>query len=448
MVGFLFYILYVLIIVWGVSPFVFPAENCFHRTLLPLTFLPHFNVTCFLKIGLTVSFLELYVFLVLLCIAGCKMKIRFRVGDIDRMFFLLLGFSVLSLVISIFRIYLVGDLSPDMWLESNPFLRGLMSLNKLVFYPIAFLIIRNFLVERKIKLNPLFKKYTALAGILPMLAVFFQMTALPFSLYFNNPSFSTDLGWWVSPRPLGLTNEASFYSFQITFAIVAAYYCYKEALLDKRFCMVLIVLYCFSILGTLSRTGMLVVTIFFLFKFRKHISFVKLCLLCGVIFAVFNMNIAGFNMGSRFLSSFDVEADKSTIERYGSQQALAELAWDKSRIFGVGAFDYYFYIGQYLPSYYTQTITYAKDEPIPSFNFIIQMIAELGLVLFLLYIVLLYRLVVKTNSKFVQDWMLMLFIFALSFQVLNFSLPFTILLYLPAHDAQDSLCDRSAELVR
>jgi hypothetical protein len=155
-------------------------------------------------------------------------------------------------------------------------------------------------------------------------------------------------------------------------------------------------------------------------------------------FVLKNITITGFNIYDRLLSSFDVKADLSTIERYGSSEAILILAIDKGLFFGVGIFNYGFYVMKYLPDYMDVITHYDADHGVPSFNFILQLLAEFGLPLFLVFMSLSIYFVRKTKDAFITGWFLFLFVFCLSFQALNFVVPFLIFLY-PALNEQDSL---------
>jgi len=184
---------------------------------------------------------------------------------------------------------------------------------------------------------------------------------------------------------------------------------------------------------TISRTGMLIFIAYSIYKFFSIQSFkpatvIKFTIVLVVTgFILSNITIHNFNLADRFLSSFNVEADASTIERFGVSDALYRLLLDKSKILGVGIYDYGYYIKPYLP-YYMNSIYYAPGEAPPSFNFILQLVAELGPLLFIGMIVNII-FVLEKSDRFVKEWFIFLALFALSFQVLNFSIPFLILLY-------------------
>ena len=82
----------------------------------------------------------------------------------------------------------------------------------------------------------------------------------------------------------------------------------------------------------------------------------------------------------------------------------------------------------YLPDY-MKDLVYERGFPLPSFNFIVQLWAEFGLPIFLLFMYMVVKYIRKCKNSFINEWFLSLFLFALSFQILNFSIPFVILLY-------------------
>jgi hypothetical protein len=81
----------------------------------------------------------------------------------------------------------------------------------------------------------------------------------------------------------------------------------------------------------------------------------------------------------------------------------------------------------------------AGDSP-PSFNFIFQLFAEFGVPLALLFFFGTMFLLKKTfRETLIKDWFLFLFLFSLSFQTLNFVIPFLIILYPLKSKNEDSV---------
>jgi hypothetical protein len=201
-----------------------------------------------------------------------------------------------------------------------------------------------------------------------------------------------------------------------------------------------------TVLFSLSRTGMIIYLLYLLYialignLSLKRILSISVVLICSYVVLV-NLNISEINIVDRFSSSFDIEADKSTIERYGSAEAIYNLFLDKGLIFGVGIFNYGFYVNNYLPDYMDVITHYGPGHGVPSFNFILQLAAELGLPIFLIFMFASWLQLYRLNNGFVTNWFLFLVIFCLSFQGLNFSVPFLIILF-PNYFEKNSLLSR------
>jgi hypothetical protein len=93
---------------------------------------------------------------------------------------------------------------------------------------------------------------------------------------------------------------------------------------------------------------------------------------------------------------------------------------------GVGIYNYGYYIRDYFPEY--MNINY-DGTGIPSFNFILQLLVEFGIFHFIIFFIILLSIIRKIKDSFAVIWFLFLFLFALSFQILNFAIPFLICLY-------------------
>ncbi len=431
------------------TPFFLISKKYRLLSLLGLIFTAQFNVTSFLKIGMTISFFEISLFLnvLIIIISWPKIIKKIVILKIDYVLILFLFFSLLSVFVAQIRISL-GYLIPVSLSGEIPVFRSLMSLNKIIVYFPCLLIIRTYLLKQfnSVVLKENFFIFLFLSGILPALAIIIQFFNLSFFIIKNNPSFAEAfhiVDFYNGERPIGLTNEASFFVYQLFFSFIAMIECFQKKLIAKKYFVLTLLLFVTSVILSLSRTGILIYSLYGFYKFMNNrISFKRLLKMSIVMLACFvvlkNITIAGFNIYDRLLSSFNVEADMSTIERYGSAEAILNLAIDKSLLLGVGAFNYGFYVMKYLPDYMDVISHYDAEHGVPSFNFILQLVAEFGLPLFLIFMTLCIYYVRKTKDTFVTGWFLFLFVFCLSFQALNFSVPFLIFLY-PALDDQDSL---------
>jgi hypothetical protein len=332
----------------------------------------------------------------------------------------------------------LGDLSPSKEYDLSPVARSLMSLNKIIVFLPLFIIVRSLLASQ-IQANELRQQFLlilALSGIIPSLAVILQSMPLNFVLIHNNPSFAETFRLEVfnsNTRPSGLSNEASFFAYQLFFCYAATLNIYFNNPEYKKRMLFIAVFYWLALLLSISRTGMLLFILYTIYQYFSNnpIKFKSLLKMAATIavafFALSQITIQNFNLKDRLLSSFVADADYSTIERYGVTQALFNLIIDKSNVLGIGIYNFQFYIKEYLPSF-MGIVYYAPGQSPPSFNFILQLIAELGPVIFIVMFVVFF-FIMKKADRFVKEWFVFLFLFALSFQVLNFTIPFIILLY-------------------
>ena len=427
--------------------------------LYPLIFTSHFNVTTFFKIGVSFSFFEINLIIVSITIliyhilnqTNLYKGIKFIKQDYIWLYFII--FSLISIFIACVRV-LLNNLYPNPDIGTTFFFRSLMSLNKLFFYLPCFYIIRVHLLYffsiekiRKVVLLSI-----GLSGILPVLATVLQISQIGFSLLHNNPSFAETyrIDHYIGSRPVGLTNEASFFVYQLFFSFLALYYSWKEKLIVTSQYYLLATLYIIGVLLSVSRTGLLIFALFYLIIFLrqfkttltfksilKFLTFTPLIFLFIVIIA--RINISNINIGERFLSSFQQSSDLSTLERYGSSEALFNLFLDKSLFFGVGVYNFQYYILNYIPTY-MDNFYYPKGSTPSSFNFILQILVEFGLIIsFIFFYLVRYNIFNKYNDRFFKDWFLFLFIFSLSFQTLNFAIPFIIFFYPSNKNEKNSL---------
>lgn len=415
--------------------------------LISLIFTAQFSVTAFLKVGMTVGFMEVALFLtfIVLIIKLPLKSIRFTAAD--KVFLVFIVFSLLSVFIAYARVFF-QDLNPSKEYDLSPTLRSIMSLNKIIVFLPLFIIIRS-LISSQIELKDLQKQFLlilAFSGIVPSLAVVFESLNIGFLLIHNNPSFSETFRIEVfnGARASGLSNEASFFGYQLFFCYMGAIELFFKHPKLKKTMLFIAVFYWITLLVTISRTGILLFLVYTIYKYfetntLKFKSVVKLSIiLVAVFFVLSRITIQNFNLRDRFISSFVFDADLSTIERYGVTQALYKLIVDKGIILGVGIYNYQYYIKPYFPDFMS-VIYYARGQSPPSFNFILQLIAELGPIIFIFMFGCVFFILKKADS-FIKEWFVFLFLFALGFQVLNFTIPFIILLYPPNNE--DSLHSR------
>lgn len=444
MISIVFYFFYILLLL-SVPFILFGKKN--YLILFVLILCAQFNVTSFFKLGITFSFFEVALFTSVFFVLVFKSSIikRIRYNNIDRVFFLFLLISFLSIIIASIRIS-IRDLIPSFdYLDTPPLLRSIMSLNKVIIFVPMLIVIRTFLNQywSSSFLNERLLVFFIYAGILPCCAVLLQFLGIGFDLIHNNPSFGQDFEIinYIVDRPVGLTNEASFFVYQLFFSFVALFEANRFKLISKKTFFILFVLFIGTVILSLSRSGLIFYALFLaLYQFRDGVKVSRLifisCLFGALYFFVQNVTIYGFNIIDRLLSSFDTQSDLSTIERYGSSSAILQLALDKAQIVGVGVYNYGYYAMSYLPDYMS-VIHYTKEKTLPSFNFVLQLLAEFGSFLFLFLFLKGYFLIKATNIYFVRMFFLFLVLYAMTFQILNFAVPFLILLYSP--DEEDSI---------
>lgn len=435
----LVYLFYFILIV--AIPIFFQRKK-YKYILLSLIFTAQFNVTCILKLGVTFSFFEvalIEVFLVL-CIDRLLYgrKLNWRANPISEIFIWFIIFSIISMCIAFLRITL-GDLPESKEYTTPPLLRSIMSLNKPIFY-LLIIPIGNYLIDKieYSQYRKYFIKYLALSGIIPAIAVILQWLAIGFIVIHNNPSYSENtlrIVQYYGTRPVGLSNEASIHCFELFFSLIGLVHCKLHNYISSRTFKILYIVFIVSVILSISRTGLVLFIGYTIYAYLRYSNGggLKKGVIMTVIFSIFlmlmsSLEIGGFNLYDRLISTFDVEADMSTIERYGLAQALVDLAIDKSMIVGVGIYNYFYYLKDYLPDYMS-AIHYDYGFPLPSFNFIVQLIAEWGLPIFIFFVIISYRNLKLLRSKIADEWFVSLLIFGISFQVLNFSLPFILMLY-------------------
>ncbi len=408
--------------------------------LFILIFTAQFNVTCLFKLGVTFSFFEVALLITSILIFLQQIyqrKWRCSISNIDIVFLIFLMFSFISICIAFCRL-LFDDLKLTSEYPMIPSVRSIMSLNKSLFY-LLIIPVRNY-ISSSISYDEYqkaFLKYLTYSGVIPSIAVILQYLSIGFIVVHNNPSYSENVLRIVSymgERPVGLSNEAAAHCYELFFCLLGLFFSYYQKFISRKSFLILYTLFFVSVILSISRTGLLFFIAYSAYAYMRHsgVSMKKILVLISTgslgFLLLMNLNIGGFNLFDRLLSTADVEADLSTIERYGLTHALVDLAIDKSMILGVGIYNYFYYLKSYLPDY-MGTLVYDRGFPLPSFNFIVQLWAEFGLPLFLLFIYLVVKYVRKCNNSFFNDWFLSLFLFALSFQMLNFSIPFIILLY-------------------
>ncbi len=430
-----FYIVLILLI-----PIFFHRKR-YDLVLMALIFSVQLNVTCIIKAGITFSFFEISLLetftIIYLESRFCHKTISWRINKIDYIFVVFLFFSFISMCVAFLRL-LYGDLPFSSEYPVPPMIRSLMSLNKPLFY-LLLIPVGNYILNKidTSHCQSLFIKYLAFSGVLPAVAVVLQWMAIGFVVIHNNPSYSENalrITEYIGIRPVGLSNEAAGHCFELFFAYIGLIHSGLKSLIGRKTFIWLLLLFVISVVLSISRTGLVFFigySIYAYWRYSRQRTLSKIILSLGagivVVAALSQLKIGGFNLFERLMSTMEVEADLSTIERYGLAEALIGLAVDKGLFFGIGIYNYFYYLKDYIPDYVT--ISYPYGMPLPSFNFIVQLIAEWGLPCFIVFLILSVRQIRSCQDRIVNEWFISLSLFAMSFQILNFSLPFIIMLY-------------------
>ena len=396
------------------------------QAVAALYFLATFDVTCFIKFGMTISYFESA--LLLLLIRSVFLKVRLIALDRKECLAIyFLALCVLSVIISQLR-FIFNDLQSDAS-SIEMVARSIQSNGKLIFYVFILSILSR--VYRISSID--FIKGVAIGAIPAAIAVILQYAGVGLILIHNNPSFGMgfNIQTYTGQRPAGLTNEASFYAYQVAFSIIMLLVCILRKYISTVIWMYIIMcLYFTSLIASIARSGWVIIPALCMIiswleikrssrdvNIRKTLVFI--CVLILAISLLTKLEFQGFNVASRFLSSFNTEADASTIERYASLVALLGLALDKSLLFGVGIYNYAFYIKPYIAPEVWKSF-YADNTVMPSFSFVIQLFAEFGGILFLLLFLGVYRYY-RTSVGAEKYWFLVALLFAMTFQVTNFA---------------------------
>lgn len=427
-------------------PYLFYKKK-YSYLLMALLFSAQFNVTCIIKAGVTFTFFELSLLSIFICILTEKIanhkSLNWKASLIDKVFLLFLGFSFISICIAFIRL-LIGNLPSTEEYPFPPLFRSIMSLNKPLFY-LLLIPVGNYLNQKKAfgVNNDNFFKYLVYSGIIPSLAVVIQWLAIGSFIIHNNPSFSENevrITYYFGERAVGLSNEAASHCFVLFFCLIGLVHSLINRVITKKSFFLLYSLFFISVIMTISRTGMIffiAYSVYAFFKYTQINKTKKVLIISFMLLALFSclstLTFNGFNLYDRLLSTADVNADLSTIERYGLADAMLELFIDRGLFLGVGIYNYFYYLKDYIPDY-MYMISYEYGFPLPSFNFILQLMAEYGLPLFIIFFLLIFKYIRRANDPFVTEWFVALFCFALSFQIFNFSLPFLIMLYYPIHN--------------
>ena len=437
--AYVFYSIYSLLFLLAFC--VYTRRKYCHLSILPLLFFPHFNNLCLIKIGMTFSFFELYVFFlaVLILFTGYSFFSSYRQTATDKILLTFMLFSVISIVVAQIRI-MTGNLSPSPGIREEPAARSIMSLNKLIVFLVMLPYIRTYFISRRVDIAKYFKIYLAWSALLPTIAVILQFAGIECRMFFNNPSFS-DKAIWASPtRPFGLSYEASFYAIMCFLSFIGVYYVNRERLFNKWLCYLLFILYFVGVALCFSRTGLLILLLFVFIKNVGSYSLKKIVVLGLLVIVLVNVSVFGLSLVDRILSSFSINSDASTFERFGSMLGLLNLFWEKGLVLGVGIFNYTFYLYEYMPQAVISYMHFHKSSVIVSFNFILQLAAEWGFPLFVSFLYLCKKYLKPfCKDGFEKDWFIYLAILSLSVQMPNFSIAYIILLYLPSSLNQNVL---------
>jgi hypothetical protein len=391
-----------------------------------------FTLACFdsfniAKIGITINFFE--VAIIILFIKSFRIEYLAKKLSIIEIFLLkCLLITVAAILIAQMRI-LFFDLYSE-YSNYDVFTRSIFSNSKLLFFFFCF-----FFIRRRYNISNRDFVTGVVYGALPT-CIFSILQALGVGvlLIHNNPSFGefNRIEIYDGQRPVGLTNEASFYVFQLCLAIPMLLICkYNKYISNFHFCSIAILIF-ISILLSISRTGwILAPVIILLIQFERGMNklmstrfLLKILVYTSLIVILGTFEIQGFNVLERFASSFSKQSDDSTIDRYNSIAVLLAMLTDKSLYFGVGPYNYMFYASEYFDNYMSNI--YSR-EFLPSFSLILQFMVDYGLILFGVICINIRKLYKRINLTG-KAWMITCVFFALTFQITNLSVTYFLLL--------------------
>lgn len=396
-----------------------------------LFFLSTFDATTLFKFGLTINFYEILVFILFLK----SINLKYLSYPISKIELNILVYSILALIVMLavqLRIFF-GDLIYNG--DSNDLIiRTFKTHSKLIYFFVA-----CFFISRKFKFTDNQYILGVVYGGLPAsIFAIIQSVDLPIGMYMihNNPSYGEDFRfeYYLGGRPVGLSNEASFYVYQLSFSLGMLLLGYYKEIINRKNFFIICAIYTISILMSNSRTVFYLIPLIILvignklnakISMRNLFSILFLFIVC--YFVSLNLSVQYFNIIERIQTILNFEdMDDSMFIRYHSILYLYRLFLDKCTIMGIGLYNYIYFISDYFDLYFQNKIGHSQ---VPSFSLLLQFLAELGsLPFFILFIRLYYYQRKCTIIEYI--WFIVALCYSLTFQVTNLSVTYFILLYL------------------
>jgi hypothetical protein len=405
-----------------------------------LIMLAPFQITTLFDIGFGFSFFETSLLISSMTIFIRKLlvgKLEFVLNKWAKIFGIMLCAIFITVIIAYFR-RLFGDLEPLSGYKDNTILfRSFMGCGRLIFYTLSLLIIKKHISVS----GNLIWRSVLISSFLPIIALLYQefLHAVPLSLYANNSTFSMDGVWLIfnGIPPKAFTQELTFFCFYTIFSIVAGFELYDNRRISASLFLGFLFLQIFGVLLAASRMGVLSMVIILFLYMRKQLSLIKSgIVIIGLgLLSVFISNIQQYVSGlAQYASNYErvtsllqiitqqnYSFDGSAFDRITSMIAAFNVFIQKGLLLGVGYFNLQFYS--------------QRLESSTNHSFIIQLLAEFGLPLFIIFCLIIYFISRKMISG-EKKWLLNLSIYSLSGIPLH--APFTyLLILLPGNKVYD-----------
>jgi len=391
-----------------------------------------FQITTLFDMGFGFSFFEtsLLINITVIIIKNVvKGNIRIVLNRWTKIFTILFIFIFISVLLAYLK-RLIGDLNPlSGYNDISLFIRSLNGSGRLIFYSFGLLIVRS-----HIKVN----EYTlwhaiCFSSFLPILALFYQqfVFSAPLSLFANNSTYDMK-GIWITYNgipPMAFTQELTFFCFYTIFSIIASFEILYKRKMKSTWIYPILFFQIFGVLLAASRMGVLAMFIIIFFYMRKQLSIVKSLLIISSILLItfFISNFQQYVSGlGQFTSNYErifslvqlvteqnYSFDASAFDRISSMIAAFNVFLEKGFMLGVGYFNLQFYS--------------ARLEFATNHSFVIQLLAEFGLPLFLFLSLTIYYISIKMKSG-EKKWLFNLSFYSLS--AIPLHAPFTYLLIL------------------
>ena len=416
----------------------------------------HINVTSFSNAGIAWTGNYIVIFSVILFeiilsfLKGKPLPLAvFKRQKVWFFLFFLFFISLISVVVR--RVGLIDMPTPYDGLDF--ILRSSKSFIRYFIILIGFLIISNKIHKsHRIQFYDIVK-YLSLSSILPIFVVYFQTIFItsPMFLLHNNKTFRKEaqLVEYVGQRAVGLSDEASYFAYLISFSFIATLWLsrHSKTTLKRVFYVCLMVFQISAVSFSLSRTGLVLMfssSLFFAwYESPKYMLKFVIFVTPAIIGLNFVSELIGleYSLFERVFSIINVSEDLSNIQRYGTFVALFKMLFTQEAIFGYGFFNYMFYMNNFFPEFMSVFLKSTSSiEFYPSFSLILQLIIESGWGLSLLFLIYINKdrflkksVILNKNKRsqlaFHYTVCFLIVLSAFSFNIFTFSMTFLPVLY-------------------